>query len=157
MNVTVGAIGRFISYAAAALAFLVVLSSCADNQASISKSPPWHEVGKRVWRLESLEGRSILAGTKITLGFGENRAFGSAGANRYFAPYARGRSNEISFSAIGATKMHRDDPPGTMKQEREYLAALGTVDRYRLENGRLVLLGRGGEMLAFSPDQKADR
>lgn len=53
----------------------------------------------------------------------------------------------VSFSEIFSTLMHCED---VMDQELAYFEALGTIDSYRFENGRLVL-SADGYTLTFEP------
>ena len=119
----------------------------------------WSEVGgrpadgerltSRPWRLASIDGEAVLAGTAPDLTLGEeNRAGGDAGTNRWFAPY-RLAGMGLAFGTAGATMMFNDEPPGRMAQEQRYLQLLGKVDGWRLTVGRLRLLAGEATVLVF--------
>ena len=119
----------------------------------------WGEVGgrpadgerltSRAWRLASLDGEAVLAGTAPDLTLGEDdRAGGDAGTNRWFAPY-RLAGMGLAFGTAGTTMMYNDEPPGRMAQEQRYLQLLGKVDGWRLADGRLRLLVGEATVLVF--------
>jgi heat shock protein HslJ len=83
---------------------------------------------------------SILGGTEITATFAEGRVAGSAGCNRYTAGYTLGPdAGAISVSPAASTRMLCSEPAGVMEQEGEYLAALQSAARYRIEGAQLIL------------------
>jgi heat shock protein HslJ len=97
---------------------------------------------------------SVLAGTELTLTFGtDGRAAGSAGCNRWTAPYTAG-TGTLAFGPAGATKRFCGEPAGVMEQEQAFLAALATVATARREGDRLELRTAGGALavgLALEP------
>lgn len=98
----------------------------------------------------------VIEGTEVTAVFGENgNLTGSAGCNRYFAPYNLTNSDSDSsmeIGQVGSTKMYCEEPEGIMDQERTYLDLLATVKGYAIEGDhQLELLDeRGWRILAFT-------
>jgi heat shock protein HslJ len=92
---------------------------------------------------------SILGGTEITATFGEGRVAGSAGCNRYTAGYTLGPdAGAISISPAASTRIFCAEPAGVMEQEMEFLAALETAARYRIEGAQLILEQADGARVA---------
>ncbi|HEX2513956.1 MAG TPA: META domain-containing protein [Chloroflexota bacterium] len=92
---------------------------------------------------------SILLGTEITARFAEGLLSGSAGCNRYNAGYTLGpAAGALSISPAAATRIFCAEPVGVMEQEMEYLAALETAARYRIEGAQLILEQSDGARVA---------
>jgi putative lipoprotein len=97
------------------------------------------------WVAEEIAGAAV-AGGAATLEIGADGAVsGSGGCNRY-----RGRAEiaagTIAFSPLAATRMAC--PGAAMEQEGRFLAALAAARRFRIEDGRLVLSGEDGAVVA---------
>jgi heat shock protein HslJ len=92
----------------------------------------------------------VLAGTAITLEFGnDGRIGGSAGCNHYFASYEV-RGTGITIGQAGSTEMYCTTP-GVMEQESTYLALLGQAKTVTVEGDRLTLKdGQGTAILSFN-------
>jgi heat shock protein HslJ len=89
---------------------------------------------------------STLGGSELTLAFGtDGRASGSAGCNRWSAPYTAG-TGTVAFGAAGATKRFCAELAGVMEQEQAFLAALATVATARREGDRLELRTAAGAL-----------
>ena len=64
---------------------------------------------------------------------------GSAGCNQYNAGYTLGPdAGAISISPAASTRMFCSEPAGVMEQEAEFLAALQSAARYRIEGAQLT-------------------
>jgi uncharacterized lipoprotein YbaY len=98
------------------------------------------------WSLESLNGRSLIEGTLITLQFENFQAFGSGGCNRYNTSYERSGTN-LNFGIVTSTAMECEEPEGILAQESEYFTALEQVVAYRVENQQLKLFDNSGSLL----------
>ena len=104
----------------------------------LSKTPAPVALVGPTWRLVSLEGRPVLAGTRVTAVFGDDRRVsGSAGCNGYFGP-ATGAEGQLAVGLLGATRMYCN-PEGLMAQEGAYLSALEKATAYRIVGGQLQL------------------
>lgn len=94
--------------------------------------------------------RPALAGTTITLEFGDDgRITGSAGCNHYFADY-RLKGPTITIGPAGRTEMYCTGP-GVMEQESAYLALLTTAASVTTGNDQLTLAdAQGTTVLSFT-------
>jgi uncharacterized lipoprotein YbaY len=94
-----------------------------------------------LWMLASLNGRSLIENTLITLQFENFQASGSAGCNRYNTSYER-RETDLNFGLVTSTAMECELPEGNMVQEFAYFNALEQVVAYRIENQQLKMFDR---------------
>lgn len=89
---------------------------------------------------------SPLDGSVITAGFGADGTMsGSAGCNTYTADY------QVSGNAFGITALvstERACEPPLMQQERAYLDALGSVERWKFSGPAFQLLNETGTVEA---------
>ena len=105
------------------------------------------------WRLVSLGPAGnevdVVAGTTVTLRFGEDgRAGGSTGCNTYGGTYEV-RGDTISFGRLVSTRRACLDQNAN-EQEHRFLAALEAAQRFRLSSNRLTILSdRGRTVLNF--------
>lgn len=83
-----------------------------------------------------------------------NKASGFAGVNRWFGPYERSGTSQgkLRFGNIGMTMMA--GPDDAMKRETRFVAALQSIDSYRVIDGRLELLSKDEVLLTFTPTLK---
>lgn len=104
------------------------------------------------WVLQGFgpEDEKLAAGSPaITVTFGADSTFaGSAGCNRYFGRFLTPGGDSLSLGEAGSTMMACPEP--AMAQEYRYLQALGSVGRYRMVAGELVLLGGVDQLLRFA-------
>jgi len=90
------------------------------------------------WRLATLEGRGVVAGTHVTAVFdGDRRVSGSGGCNRYFGG-AAATGEQLAVGRLGSTMMYCG-PEAVMAQEGAYYAALEQAKAYRIVDGELRL------------------
>lgn len=101
------------------------------------------------WVAQEIGGRAVADPSRTTLEIGtDGRAFGTGGCNRYSGP-ARLSGAAIALGPMAATRMACAPP--LMAQEQRFFDALGTVARWQLAPGGLLLLDRdGGIALRFS-------
>jgi len=98
------------------------------------------------WVLSSLPGRSLLAGSAVTLRFEDGRVQGSDGCNRYVALYtATDTALQVAPSAA-STQMACAQP--LMEQAEAFMRALTQARTYRIQSGQLELLTADGVLLA---------
>jgi heat shock protein HslJ len=100
------------------------------------------------WRIEALNGRSVIRGTFPTVSFDKGRVSGNAGCNRFAGSYnfARGR---LSAGPLASTRMACTDRTRN-QQETAILGLLGerlSVSSNR--QGKLVLTGDRGRSLTL--------
>jgi heat shock protein HslJ len=79
-----------------------------------------------------------------TIEFSENRAFGYAGCNRWFAQVAV-EGDTVTFTAIGSTR--RMCEQAIMQAERAFLAALANAASARINGQELILRDAAGHDL----------
>jgi heat shock protein HslJ len=103
------------------------------------------------WVLVSYDGTSPLPGTSITLSFADGEMKGSGGCNSYWGSY-QVRGERISFGETAITLQACMEPEGVLDQESAYMALLGDVENFVLENDQLILVGSDGKALRFEPE-----
>ena len=77
---------------------------------------------------------------------GEGKVFGHGGCNRFFGGYVTGADGQLSFSALGATRMAC--PELIMQQEAAFLGILENAKAMKQEGMRLQLLDEQQNLLA---------
>lgn len=83
---------------------------------------------ERSYVLEWIGERPLIDNSHLTLTLGEDgRAYGNGGCNHWFAPYTLD-GNQLSFGKVGSTR--KLCAPALMEQERRFLQALETVQRW---------------------------
>jgi heat shock protein HslJ len=93
--------------------------------------------------------RPLPPGIEITAAFQAGQVAGLAGCNQYNAGYTLGPdAGAISISPAASTRIFCAEPEGVMEQEMEYLAALETAARYRIEGAQLILEQSDGARVA---------
>lgn len=138
---------RFLIYV------VILMSLAAVVQAQTSMSTDQRVLTGSEWRLVSLgpagAETSVVAGTTVTLRFGEDgRANGSTGCNSYGGTY-QVRGDNILFSRIVSTRRACVDQNAN-EQEHRLLSAIETANRFRLSSNRLTILSdRGRSVLNF--------
>lgn len=99
------------------------------------------------WVLSTLNGQLPLAGSTVTLQFGEGgSASGTDGCNRYTTTYTASRSS-ISFEPAASTMMAC--PEAVATQAESFMAALGAANRYQVRSGQLILLDDNKVLATF--------
>lgn len=137
------------------LAILALLSFAvlAQSQTGRDLSTDQRVLTGTDWRLVSFGSAgsetSLVAGTTVTLKFGEDgRASGSSGCNSYGGTY-QVRGDNISFGRLISTKRACLDQNAN-QQESRFLSALEAANRFRLSSNRLTILSdRGRSALNF--------
>jgi heat shock protein HslJ len=105
------------------------------------------------WVLSTLNGQLPLAGSTLTLNFGEDGVVsGTDGCNRFTTTYTANRST-IQFEPAATTLMAC--PPAVATQASDFMVALDAANRYQLRSGQLILLD-GNTVLATFVAAKAD-
>ena len=122
---------------------LLGLTSCAMPSAPAAESLWGTE-----WRLQTLNGRPVMADVPATLAFPEaGRVGGQGSCNRFFGSVSLD-GDRLRFDHMGATKMACER--GAMDQENRYLAALNQAQRLERQGDSLTLhLSDGKPPLRF--------
>ena len=136
-----------------AVVALVSFAVLAQAQTSRDLSTDQRVLTGIDWRLVSFgpagSEASLVAGTTVTLKFGEDgRASGSTGCNSYSGTY-QVRGDSILFGRLISTKRACLDQNAN-QQEQRFLSALESANRFRLSSNRLTILSeRGRNALNF--------
>ena len=117
---------------------MLLLTACSGQSAGLEGT---------AWNLVKLAGKPLVANTQPTMSFEEGRVGGNSSCNSYGGEYTL-KGDKIEFGMMMSTMMACADN-GAMDQEQEYLAFLGTVERWELRNGQLLLLDGSGAALIF--------
>ncbi len=134
---------------AALLALCAMLAGCAGMAAG--ETP---ELDGTAWVLASLGSRAVAGDGAATARFEGGRMQGSDGCNRYSMPYERSGAT-LKFGDRGISTMMAC-PPDRMQQAQAFTVALAATRTYRVEGGRLQLLGADGAVLAsFTAQSKS--
>jgi heat shock protein HslJ len=102
------------------------------------------------WRLASLDGQALIAGSALTMAFHDGHLVsGHAGCRDYLATYqAAGGDLAFTYSAMLGPVCAED---ALLEQEGAYTTALGWTAHYRLAQDKLELFTVRGETLTFAP------
>ena len=89
---------------------------------------------------------TLKGGNFVTLSFeGSAEKFnGTAVCNKYSGEYVK-KEDSLKFTGIGSTKMMCDDN----LNESDYFTVLGSIDRYRISDGRLRLISKDSTVAIF--------
>ena len=122
---------------------IIGLSACDNSGAS--------ELLDTSWELDTLNGLTLLPGTKITLEFSGDQVSGSAGCNQ-FGGIFQTQENTLSIDDVFSTEMGCMDPEGILEQEQLYLAALRNAAKYQASAATLVITDlTDKQSLVFAP------
>lgn len=98
-----------------------------------------------------------LTNTQITAQFTSNAIRGSASCNSYNATY---RTNGSNLTVNNPATTRKACSPEIMRQESQYLAALQTAQRYRIDRKGLLQISyrtdRGSGLLTLRPQRAAN-
>ncbi|MBA1194768.1 META domain-containing protein [Pseudomonas entomophila] len=120
------------------------LTGCA------TEAPPLQK--ERSYALEWIGERPLMDNSHLTLTLGsDNRAYGNAGCNHWFAPYTLD-GDRLTFGPPGSTR--KLCAPAIMEQEQRFLDALPKVQRWDTSaEGQLRLWTGVGQPLRLWPDE----
>ena len=91
------------------------------------------------WRLTSINGQAVVAGTSVTAEFAsEERVSGRAGCNLYFGSARAEDGGRLAVGPLASTMM-ACAPQSVMDQETQYLATLQAATSYSVSGGELRL------------------
>jgi putative lipoprotein len=103
------------------------------------------------WRAETIVGRPVIDIAASTLTFEtDGKVHGSGGCNRYFGP-VNVDGERLAFGLLGATQMAC--PEAIMDQEMRFFEALGSAERWEVNEHGLLLVHSAGadEPSRFAP------
>jgi len=102
------------------------------------------------WVLNSLNGSSLIEGTRITLNLDKEFLSGFAGCNLYGGGRDSGKymatdEGTLTIPQLAVTAMLCSGPEGVMEQEDAYIEALHNAAAYRVMDDRLEIDNAAGE------------
>jgi len=127
----------------------MLLAACRTSPSS-TPAPPLTDTE---WRLIELDGKPVakaegLKPPTLTLAAESKRAAGFSGINRYSGSYELD-GNTLKFGMFMSTRMA--GPPEAMVVEDTFLKAMAQVKTWKIQGGKLSLLGGSGVLLRFEP------
>lgn len=117
---------------------LIILAACGPDPDQLK------ELAGTRWKLLSIDGEALLAGTYILLEIDSKTVSGSAGCNRYGAEVIFSDKNQIQFKDISNTVEGCTTPAGVLEQEETYLYLLSQVMGYGYDQEGLRLIDEQG-------------
>jgi heat shock protein HslJ len=129
-------------------------AGCAPATKTVAAVPDAPPLAGTAWVLASLPGQSLPAGRPATLRFEDGRAQGFDGCNQFGTPYTS-EGATLSVSGPGASTMMAC-PPDREAAAEAFRAALTGAKGYRVDGGRLLLVGADGATLATFEPQSTD-
>ena len=107
---------------------------------------------ERSYLLEWIGERPLMDYSHLTLTLAEDgRAYGNAGCNHWFAPYQLD-GDTLTFGKVGSTR--KLCAPALMEQEKRFLQALETVQRWDISPIEQVRFWPAeGKPLRFWPEE----
>jgi heat shock protein HslJ len=107
---------------------------------------------ERSYLLEWIGERPLMDYSHLTLTLAsDGRAYGNAGCNHWFAPYQL-EGDKLTFGKVGSTR--KLCAPALMEQEKRFLQALETVQRWDISPIEQVRFWPAeGKPLRFWPEE----
>jgi heat shock protein HslJ len=116
----------------------LALTACSGKNADLEGTS---------WQLVDFAGKPLVSNYIPTLSFEEGRVGGNASCNIYGGEY-KVNGDKIELGMMMSTMMACADN-AAMTQEQEYLALLGTVEKWEVKNGQLWFFNAAGDALVF--------
>jgi heat shock protein HslJ len=135
-----------------ALATIVTLT--LDARATINPSSTANGLDGTGWSLSSLQGQTLLPGTRVTIHFEHGRVHGTDGCNRYSASYTAVGARFNVGENIVTTKMACPEP--VMEQAAAFLRVLSEASGYQRDARKLALLDADGKETAVFNAQSSE-
>ncbi len=119
-----------------ASAAILILSSCGNNNTDAGEK----NIDSVIWKLESMNGEKSKAFEKddsFTLQFiaADSSIAGKGACNRFMGRYKLEPKGALDIQMGGSTRMACPD----MDMEQPYFIMLEQADKYKIENGKLML------------------
>lgn len=110
--------------------------------------PPANLSGTR-WRMVTIDGKRVDPATQTSLSFDGQTMIGSAGCNRFSAPYSSD-GTRLSAGPIAATQMGCAEPAATQESSAFAILAKPVTIRFAID-GKMVLMGAAGRSIVLEP------
>ena len=128
--------------AAVLVALVALVSGCGGDDDAVN-APTMLEGS---WSLVTLGDAAADPAVPTTLSLNNGQATGNAGINTFNGPYSAPSDGVLTFGTLASTMMA--GPDNAMKQEQDFLAALGATKKFTTDNGNLVLMDDSEAKLA---------
>lgn len=130
----------------------LLLSALAGTTLLGCAAEPMKLEQERSYLLEWIGERPLMDYSHLTLTLAEDgRAYGNAGCNHWFAPYQLD-GHTLTFGKVGSTR--KLCAPALMEQEKRFLQALETVQRWDISPIEQVRFWPAeGKPLRFWPEE----
>ncbi|WP_371925188.1 META domain-containing protein [Pseudomonas sp. H9] len=130
----------------------LLLSALAGTALLGCAAEPMKLEQERSYLLEWIGERPLMDYSHLTLTLAEDgRAYGNAGCNHWFAPYQLD-GHKLTFGKVGSTR--KLCAPALMEQEKRFLQALETVQRWDISPIEQVRFWPAeGKPLRFWPEE----
>jgi len=140
------------------LMILVLVAVLAAYGLSAAVKPPYTDndtasttsschLNETEWVLTSLNGKSPVEESRITMTFAESMVTGFAGCNRYGGEYTMADDGTLTIPEIAITTELCLMPKGVMPQEAAYIKALSDTADYRIMDDQLEIDNAAGETI----------
>lgn len=130
-----------------ATAVLLVVAACGGSVEPTAVAEQPANLTGTEWVVTTLFGADTIAGTTITLQFGDERLEGFAGCNGYSAPYSATAEGSLKVIEVAMTEVDCPEPQGVLTQEGVLEQALLAAARYELGFGTLALVDESGRTI----------
>ncbi len=131
---------------------VLILAAVIAVLGIVGCTPEGADLEGKTWQLVSYGDPASpdepLEGREATAEFSAGQVSGSTGCNQYSGGF-EASGDELSFGPIAVTEMACMEPPGIMQQERDYLKALMTAERYETQGDQLKIFYSEGQVLSF--------
>ncbi len=128
-----------------ALLAVVALAGCTQSTGSDPAALEGTWTVESFGAPEGLTPADPAVTSQITLEGG--KASGNGGVNSFSGTYETEDGTRLRFGPLAATEMA--GPPAAMEQESAFFAALNDTRNYEINEGKLVLAGRGNDTLVI--------
>ena len=120
------------------------LAGCASDEVKLKQD--------HSYIVEWIGERPLMDYAHLTVTLGaDGRAYGNGGCNHWFAPYTL-EGDKLSFGPVGSTR--KQCAPALMEQEKRFLKALETVQRWDISPIEQVRFWpEQGKPLRFWPEE----
>ncbi|MCE9523962.1 MAG: META domain-containing protein [Alphaproteobacteria bacterium] len=139
----------------AAMAMLSICIGLAGCESAVSDGDQSEGLTRLDWVAETIIGQAVIQPGRVTLAFAEGRVSGRGGCNIYSGPVEI-RAGTLAVGALISTKMACMDA-GLAQQERVYLDALQSAQRYSLGGGGKLTITTAAGALVYHGEPKQQR
>ena len=130
------------------LSILLFLAACTPSaDPAATATMPAAELAGTEWVLASLNGRSPLPNTRLTLTFTEDKASGFSGCNWYGGDYTASETGSLTIPQFASTERDCPEIEGAVAQEISFQEALLTAASYHLQTDRLEINNAAGDTI----------